>query len=146
MKLTCIHGYFIAREDVPGEIARFNSLFSQDFVSKDDYYTFELLADAPDFSIVGLAYLNLVGLVNYAAKPFEVMEQNGFIYDFSNKVLKPIEAIAIQITPIRLNEAYSTRGLIQPGSLTKDWERVKGYNCDINMTNLTFIYSGIIYA
>lgn len=146
MRITCLHGYFIFRESYSGEIARFNTDFGQDLVAKKDFYTFSLLKNTPEYSFVGTEFLNLIGTVVYEGEPYEVMEQNGFIYDFTVQSLKPLESITTQIDPARLLDGYQSRGLIIPGSVTKSLQRVTGYQCGFDFPTLNFSYSEIFYA
>lgn len=146
MKVTCIHGYFIVTEDEPGDIAKFNSHYDQDLVRKDWYYTFQALADIPTESILGKPFLNLVGLKTYAGKPWHLMEQNGFVYDFINGLLVPIASVVAKVDPVQLLDGYSTGGLIQPGSISKTWQRISGYRGHVDCEYFTFDYSELVYV
>ncbi len=145
MKITCLNGYFNFRETSLGEIAEFNSIFSSTLTAKDDYYTFNFLKDAPEYAIAGSKYLNLVATKTYSAKPWEIMRENKFVYDFNLKALTVSSLVAKKVLLTRLRDRYSASGLIQPGSVTSDWKRISGYQGTVNLENLNFSYSEIFY-
>jgi hypothetical protein len=128
-----------------GDAARFNSYFSQDLVAKDDYYTFELLADMPEYSLLASPFLNLVGLAVFAGKPGDILRANQFVYDFTNKVLLPIASVLLKVDPVRIFDGYYANGLIQPGSITSSWKKITGYNCHVDTKDFRFHYSEFFY-
>jgi hypothetical protein len=146
MKITCIHGYFIVKEDEPGDVAKFNSFYTQDLVQKDWYYTFQAIADCPSESILGKPFLGSVGTATYAGKPWELFEQNGYVYDFINDLIVPIISITAKVDPIRELATFSTGGLIQPGSIVKTWTRIKGFQCQVDCDYFQYEYSELTYV
>lgn len=145
MIIQCLHGYFIVREQITGEIARFNSLFGMDLVANGDHYTFAALVDAPRYSILGKPYLGLLATATIEAdNPWEVMEANGYVYNFETGFVIPISTVTRQISPFRRYDSYFLSGLIMPGSINaKTFGRVTGYTCqiDVNDSLLKFNYS-----
>lgn len=133
-------------EDAVGEIAKFNSLYGMDLTSKDDHYTFLALKDAPEYSVVGKTYLNLVATKTYAGNPWEVFAENSFIYDFSFKILRPIVSVVNQVNLVRALSFYYTKGLVLPGSVTSDNKKITGYQCRFDFKTLNFNYSEVYYA
>jgi hypothetical protein len=146
MKITCLHGYFIIREDYSGEVARFNSLYGMDLTAKDDYYTFTPIKEAPTYSIFGKAYLNLLAIKTYEGNPWEVFEQNLFIYDPTLKIIKPISLVTSIVELTRNKSTYSTKGLILPGSISTEGNKITGYQCQFYFDTLEFIYTEFFYA
>lgn len=146
MNITCLHGYFIFREDSFGEVATFNSLYAQSLSAKDDYYTFTFLRDAPNYSIVSKPYLNLPATKTFAGMPWEVMAQNGFVYDVGADALKPILTVPSQTDPRRLATSFSLRTLIPAGSLDETLRRISGYQCRLDIGTFTYNYSELFYA
>jgi hypothetical protein len=148
VKITCLHGYFIVNETNEGEIARFNSRYGMDLTAKDSYYTFDAIKNAPEYSILGAPYLNLAATKTYSDKVWNIFHQNGFIYDFQLKVLRPIASIT---NTIKLSRMYSywysnANGLILPGSITNESKKVTGYQCYFDFRTLNFFYSELFYA
>jgi hypothetical protein len=146
VKIACLHGYFLFTEDKQGEVAEFNSLYEQDLVPKDNYYTFELLADAKLYSLVASPYLDLPATVTYAGNPWDILEQNAFVYNFNTKLVVPFVSITTKIEPIQLYNGYTLRGLIQPGSVNNAWMRIKNYKCHLDLKKMIFDYSEVVYA
>ncbi len=146
MKVTCLHGYFICRQREVGDIARFNTLFGQELTAVDDYYTFAELTEAPNFSILGAPYLDLVATATYAGNPWEVFEQNEFVFDFNQRVLRPLLSVTNVIDTLKLTASEYSQGLIMPGSVTKQGKKVTGYHCNVNIRTFSFYYSEIFYA
>ena len=127
MKIKCLHGYFKLEEQHPGEASEFSSLFGLELEPVDNYFTFAPLAEAPDFSIVGLAYLGAVTTKTFAGRPWDVMRENNLVYNFNTGLVVPIASIT-QVVKLSLAGTYwVSPGLILPGSLTDEGTRVTEY-------------------
>lgn len=127
MRFKCVHGYFFIDEFKSGDISKFASKFELEIVPKDWYYTFAFLEDAPNYSIAGGEYLGAAATVTFSGEPWDVMRENGLVYDFSAGLLKPL-ATVVQKADINTGaNYYLSDGLIMPGSLTDGGLRVKDY-------------------
>lgn len=146
MRVRCLHGYFIFDEMRQGQISDFMNLTGLSLVSKDNYYTFEGLEDAPEYSLLGKNYLNLPAVALYEGKPWEVFEANEFVFDFTTGLLVPIVSITRLIEIKQAGNLFVTNGLIQPGSLTKEGKRVKDYAAWFSRDRLTWHYSEVTYV
>src|ERR1044072_7449486 len=93
MKIRCVDGYFMFREQRVGEISDFISLFKLDLVSKEDYFTFAVLADAPNYALAGAPYLNATAIKTFAGRPWEVMRENDLVYNFETGKLVPLLSV-----------------------------------------------------
>jgi hypothetical protein len=144
--INCLHGYFIVREETRGEAALFNSTFGQDLTKKNDYYTFSFLADAENYSLIAKPWLAVPATATYQGEIWEVMEQNGFVYNYISGAVVPINSITTRYEVTKLNDGYTSRFLLLPGSVDKDWNRVASYQCFANLRTLTFNYSELTYA
>ncbi len=146
MKIKCLHGYFIFEETKVGQISDFMSYSGLSLVPKDNYFTFEDLALAPDFSLAGKSYLGFTALETFAGRPWEVFEANGVIYDFTLGELVPILSVT-QTTEIKLaGNRFISPGLILPGSLTDGGERVKDYAAWFSRETQKWLYSEVTYV
>lgn len=132
------------RNDYAGEISRFSSLTGLVIVPKDDYFTFEFLADAPDYSFTGLNYLGLPALETYEGKPWEVMEANGFVYDVNAGSLKLKQTITKIVDIEKCGNYYLAGGLLQAGSIAK-LQRVKSFSASFDLSDMKFRYNDIEY-
>lgn len=146
MRVRCLHGYFIFDEMRQGQISDFMNLTGLSLVSKDNYYTFEGLEDAPEYSLLGKNYLNLPAVALYEGKPWEVFEANEFVFDFTTGLLVPIVSITRLVEIKQAGNLFVTNGLIQPGSLTKEGKRVKDYAAWFSRDRLTWHYSEVTYV
>lgn len=146
LHVTCLHGYFQFREDRFGEVAKFNTIYDQDLVAKDDYFTFSMLALAKSYSLLASPYLGVPAIKTYAGEPWEVMKQNLLVYDPFLKRVVPIVSVVATFDATPLYNGYMARGLIQPGSLNKTWMRVKSYRAHFSLSDLVFNYSELSYA
>jgi len=126
MKIRCLHGYFIFEETEPGEVSEFMSLFEIDLVAKDDYFTFETLAEAKDYSLAGAPYLGLPATKTYEGKPWEIMRENGLVYRFDTDLVVPIETVVDVVDLKQASFYYLVSGLIIPGSFSNA-VRIKNY-------------------
>ena len=146
MRVRCLHGYFIFNEMRQGQISDFMNLTGLSLVSKDNYYTFEGLEDAPEYSLVGKTLLNLPAIALFEGKPWEVFEANEMVFDFTTGLLVPITSIARIVEIKQAGNMFVSNGLIQPGSLTADGKRVKDYAAWFSRDRLTWHYSEIAYV
>lgn len=144
MKINCQHGYFTFEESRPGDISRFMSLFAGlSIVSIGNRFTFEDLADAPEYSIAGKTYLGAIATATFTGTPGEIMRENKLIYDFDLGTLRPIASIVKKIKLSTASNYFLTPGLIMPGSLTDDGTRVTDYSAWYLFDSGKFKYSEV---
>lgn len=146
MRVRCLHGYFIFDEMRQGQISDFMNLTGLDLVSKDNYYTFDGLEDAPNYSLVGKNLLNIPAIALFEGNPWEVFEANEVVFDFTTGLLVPIASIARIIEIKQAGNMFVSNGLIQPGSLTAEGKRVKDYAAWFSRDRLTWHYSEVVYV
>jgi len=125
-----------------GEISDFISLSGLSLVSKDDYYTFNSLAAAPEYSIAGQPYLGATATQTFAGKPWEIFRANGLVYDYFTDAVVPIASILERIDLSKADKFYLSNGLILPGSLYGS-DRVKNYTGWFKGSRLNFYYSEV---
>ncbi len=128
MKIKCSHGYFTFEENYSGEISDFMAMTGLMIVSNNEIFTFEELADAPDYALVGGEYLGAAVSETYEGKPHEIMRANGLVYDFSQSLVVPIATIVNMVELKNAGAYYVANGLILPGSVTDDGERITDYS------------------
>jgi len=88
MKIICENGFYKFYPQKIGDIMRFQKKYGVALINCDDYFTFKVLADLPNYSFVGHAYSELnLGLKNYAGTREKVMAENGYLYYQSTKGL-----------------------------------------------------------
>jgi len=118
-----------------------------DLIAQDDYYTFLLLKDAPNYSLLGKSYLGMTAVKTYADQPWNVMEQNQMVYDFTLKMMQNINTIFTPVKILRAKAYYYTKGLILPGSIDiTSNQKITGYQCDFEFDSGEFSYSEVYYA
>lgn len=146
MRVRCIHGYFIFEETRVGQISDFMSYFGLTLFPKDNYYTFEKLLEAPKYSLIGKPILGVNAIHTFEGEPWEVFEANELIYDFTLDLMRPISSVT-QNTVVKLagNRFYSP-GLILPGSLNSEGQRVRDYVAWFSRDRLTWLYSEVSYV
>lgn len=141
MKIECIHGYFKFTESRAGDVSSFVSRYGLEIVREGDHFTFAGLAGAPDYSLPGGEFLGCATTECFEGEPWEVMRANGLVYDFNSGEVVKIETI-IQVAKIQASgKFYVSQGMILPGSLTEDGERVTDYAAFFD--NLSFRYSEV---
>lgn len=141
MRIECTHGYFKFFETRPGEVSDFMSRFGLEIERSGDHFTFTDLLDAPDFSIPGGTFLGTPTTETFEGEPWEVMQANSLVYDFSKGLVVPITSV---LTTIRLQSSgkfYMASGMIIPGSVMEDGSRVTDYAAFYE--NLRFRYSEV---
>lgn len=126
MKIRCNHGYFIFEETDTGEVSDFMSLFGVTIVAKENYFTFEKLSSAEDYSIIGGTYLGVPAIKTFEGKPWDLMRENKLTYHFNSDLILPIETISDATEVQQAGSYFVARGLILPGSLLNG-VRIKSY-------------------
>lgn len=131
-------------EQRSGEIARFSTMTNASMVAKQNYYTFEFLKDAPDYSIPGVPYLGVNPISFYEAAPWDVMRQNGIVYDYVNNVARLISSVTNYVKIGQGTNYFLVDGLIMPGSIKDDGTRVTDYSAWFLFDTMQFRYSEIL--
>ena len=129
MRVLCRHGHFAFYPRKAGDIARFSNSFGMDLVPEEDYYTFEGLQGADDYSLVGKIYLNLPALAMYEGKPWEIMRENNYVYSLALGLIVPKLTILGLVDLTSTGFYYVASGaLIQPGVRTMTGQQVLSYS------------------
>lgn len=109
-------------------------------------YSFEQLADAPDYSIAGSTFLDAPFTTTFAGEPWEVFEANGLIYDFVLQQMRPIESVTQSVSILASGNELFANGLILPGALTPEGQKVKSYSGWYSRSTLRWTYSEVDYV
>jgi hypothetical protein len=105
-----------------------------ELVRSEEFYTFPLLTEAPKFSLKGLGYLGLEATVNYEGNPWDIMRENGFVYNIGRESLSLKESILTLASPALSGYCFlSTTPLIQPGSRNEIGRQVLSYDGEFNV-------------
>lgn len=146
MRIRCNHGFFIFRETKVGQVSDFMSRFGFSLVPWGDDYTFSALLSAPRYSIKGKSILGVTATKNFEGEPWEVFEANGLVYDFGQGRVVPIASITKSTTVQLAGNRFISPGLILPGSVTADGDRVRDYSAWYSRDTLRFLYSEVSYV
>lgn len=143
MMIRCLHGYFILTESRAGEVSDFASLFGLDLSAKDDYFTFTDLIEAPEYSLTGQPYLSGVATKHFEGKPWEVFAANSLIYDFEKRLVVQIQSTMQVVSLDVAGNYFLSPGLILPGSLTEEGQRIKDYAAWFSTDTMKWRYSEV---
>lgn len=146
MRINCVHGYFKFDEVTSGEMSDFMSAIGLTLKRKGDYFTFEDLVDAPDYSIVGQPYLTGTATKTFEGPPWEVMKENQLVYNFETGKLVPILTITNSALLDQSGNVLVSPGLIMPGALTDRGERVIDYAAWFSTNAMRFRYSEVSFV
>jgi hypothetical protein len=146
MLIKCLHGYFKFYESKSGEISDFMTLSGFDLVPQDDYYTFSALKDAPKYSLLGKPYINFPAIKTYEGEPWVIMKQNQLVYHFGLGLVVPKLAVIQLIELAKTRNCYVASGLILPGSLTVEGQRVTDYSAWYLFDSQRFKYTEVSHG
>lgn len=146
MQIRCIHGYFIFREHRVGELSDFVSMTGLRLVSKEDYFTFEALENAPDYTIEGAKVLGATAIKTFEGRPWEVFEANALVYDFIHNKVVPISQVTQKFNIKTALNKFVTSGLILPGSIAQDGRKVRDFQCWTPLDRINFQYSEVRFV
>lgn len=130
MRVLCRHGHFAFYPRKSSDLNRFAQSFGVDLVREEDYYTFKGLAGAPDYSLALKPYMNLLPAIKtYAGKPWEVMRENGFVFNVALGLVVPKLSI-IGLADINQVGFYFVTNvpLLQPGVRTILGRQILSYS------------------
>lgn len=131
MRLICRHGHFAFYPRDEEDISKFASYYDLEVVRVQDFYTFADLVDAKDYSLAGLAYLNLTATKTYEGNPWDIFRENNFVYDLVEEELALKTSVkTIVDLPATDNYFISPVPLIQPGSFDKAGNRILSYDAE----------------
>lgn len=145
MKVRCVHGYFFFEEQDYGEMSVFLSTTGFSLVPKDGYFTFPKLAIAPDFSLKGLAYVDTAAPKTFEGKPWDVMKENGLVYDFVLGMVRPITAVTSLLSISAAQQYFYSDWLISPGARANAGRQVTGYTGIFRADTTKFRYTEVSY-
>lgn len=146
LKLKCLHGFFIFEDLKIGELSDYMALTGFNIVKKNDYYTFDQIKDAPDYSIIGSPLLGTVAKKTFEGYPWDVFEKNGIVYNFSTGLVQPILTVVSKTTINVGNGYFVASGLILPGAITSTGQRVKSYSAFYTRDRQSWLYSEVDYV
>ncbi len=126
-------------------MSRFCSRFGLEIERSGDHFTFADLVEAPDYSILGGLFLDMICTATFEGPPWEVMRENKLIYDFSKGLVVPLLSVAQLVSVAQAGHRWLAPGMILPGSVTDDGSRVTDYSAFYDPSR-GFIYSEIGYG
>lgn len=135
MRIICRHGHFAFYPEHAGDLSRFVSYYGIALARDpdEDFYTFPLLVGAPNYSLVGKAYLGLAAIATFGGRhSWDVLRANGFVYSLTSKGLVPKASIMINVNPPLVGYYYLGQSqLVQPGSLNVNGQRIISYDAEL---------------
>ena len=101
MKIVCEHGFYKFYPANRNEVYDWNTLYPDNKLYHErDYYTFDALLEAQNYSIAGLPYLAFVALATVEGRPEDVFRANLITYDFRLDSISLLAANAFPATGI----------------------------------------------
>lgn len=127
MRVKCLHGFFIFDEREVADVSRFMSKTGLSLVPWRDSFTFEDIAEAPDYSIKGKDLMGTPALETFEGEPWEVFEENGIVYNFGTGLFPQILTVSTTSRLELSGNRYLSPGLLVPGTLLPSGDRIKSY-------------------
>lgn len=146
MKIKCIDGYFIFEPQKLTQLSDFIYLTGFDLVRHKDFYTFRYLSELESFCVKGINFGNLTAKITYEGEPWDILNKNGFVYDFNLNALRDINGVTTVIGLRKAENYFISNGLIQPGSINGRGLKIKGYECYFSRAFNTFKYSEVTFV
>ena len=145
MIIECLNGYYKFFPRSSNELSKFSNLFSISITRVDDYYTFEYLKDALNYSIEGKNYLNLTASKTCEGEIKDVFRLNNFVFDYvsNSLVLKSQIEDALMLKQGTFH--FVSDKLYRAGSLYPSGEKLTGFGCMFNFENRMFNYYWFSY-
>lgn len=129
MRVLCRHGHYAFFPQIDEDIGRFSIVFDRPLFRVQDYFTFEGLKDFPDYSLASETFGGLPFTKTFEGFPWEVMEQNLWVYHLSAKKLVLRETInAVVELPTTGKMVLAPSPLMQAGCLNPNGKRLVSYD------------------
>lgn len=146
MRVVCEKGFYKFYPQEIAEIARFQTKYGVDLVECEDYFTFQVLADLPNFSFKGQLYSGIFpALVNYAGRREEVLAENGYCYYQKTKSLILASAISDKLV-YHYDNFFISDSLPQAYSLDyKSKTKITGFSGIIDVAFMRFKIERFFY-
>lgn len=146
MKVKCNHGYFIFEETEVGQISDFSYITGKKIIARENYYTFEPLTRVDKYSLKAKPILNLPAIKTFEGEPWEVLEANGFVYDFRTDIIVPIASIVLTTTLNLVGNRYISQGLLLPGCFDQSGRKIKSFSGWYSRERGTWLYSEVEFV
>jgi hypothetical protein len=101
------------------DIRRFSNKYGVELVQCEDYFTFKILAELPNYSFAGHPYGGLVATVYYAGKREEVIALKSEIESLSKRTKALIDEWALEECPIKVGDITPIGGYSHSGKSGK---------------------------
>lgn len=118
MRISCEHGYYSFWPDREEDLFLFTNYLGITLVKKDNYYTYPILADLPNYTIIPKIFGLFPSDKTFEGTPKEIMKELGLVYNLSTGTLVKKEAIVLsgKLIPLARNW-MSERSMIQAGMI-----------------------------
>jgi hypothetical protein len=140
MRVLCRHGHYALYPRRASDAARYCQFFDTELERVEDFYTFPELVAAEHFSIAGREYLGLQATVTFEGRPWDVMRENGFVFDVSNRKLVLLGSVSLRVELPLSNHFYIAPPLVQPGSRDRSGRRILSYDGEYADGEFTRLY------
>jgi hypothetical protein len=129
MRVLCRHGHFAFYPRGASDIYRFAQSFDVELEREEDYFTFPTLKGAESYSLAGKPYLGIPALETFEGKPWDVMKENGLVYDVQLGIVVPKTTI-VGIADITQKGFFYVCNvpLLQPGARTILGRQILSYS------------------
>lgn len=146
MKIKCLHGFFMFEETRVGQVFDFMSYTGFRLVPRESYFTFETLQEAPKYSLNKKPVLGVPAIKTFEGEPWEVFEANGLVYDFTLDLVRKIETVTLQTQIQTAGNRFISPGLILPGSINQNGQRVRDFSGYFSRDTLKWLYTEVSYV
>lgn len=98
MKLIVRHGHYAFYPRYSKSVSVFNGVFRQELkLDPKGFYTFPRLLNLPDYALEAKPYGNLPAIKTYEGEPWEIMREQGWVYNLTTEALAPITSISYSV-------------------------------------------------
>lgn len=140
MRVLCRHGHLAFYPRRASDVARYIRFFETEMERLEDFYTFPELVEAEHFSIAGRSYLGLVATVTFEGRPWDVMRENGFVFDVTKRKLVRLASVSLTVELPLSDHYYIAPPLVQPGSRDRSGRKILSYDGEYADGEFTRLY------
>ena len=138
MRLSCEKGFYKFFPFFVGEIKLWQAKNESKLIKVKDYWTFESLANLPNYSFKGHSLAGLTATANYAGRPEDVLSKNNLTYNVKLGKITSRDDVKLQRLTYA-NGAYMTfASLPQAYALDEGLQQVTGFDLFIDVRLNTY--------
>lgn len=146
MKIICNKGFYKFFPSFVGEVKLWENKNGIRLFKVGDFWTFESLANFPNYSFKGqILPEGNIAVVNYAGKPEDVLAKNQLTYNVKMGIITPRALVIVQRLSYATGAYLTFPSIPQAFALDQDLQQISGFEAFVDVRLNTYKIERFIY-